>query len=288
MLTMLISGVATGCIYALVAIGFSMVYKAMDLVNFAQGDIMMLGAFFGFTLLGVFPGAPYLLILSGAVVGGALVGYLIERFALRPAVRRKAGQTYLVLLTLGIGMILSNGARLIWGANPVVYDIPLAHQLLRLGDVAFPAAYLYIGGAMVVILVALQLFFTRTWTGLTLRAAADDRESASLMGIAVVRSSSLSFVIASMLGAAAGVLYAPLYYVSFDMGLIGIKAFAAAALGGFGNLPGAVVGGLVIGIAEAYGGATIGNQYQDSIAFGSMILLLLFFPKGLLGKRRAA
>jgi branched-chain amino acid transport system permease protein len=280
----LISGLAIGCVYGLVAIGFSMVFRAMGLVNFAQGDILMLGAFLGFTLLSWLPGMPYLLVLVGASLAAGAFGFLLERFVLRPAMRRNANQIYLVLLTLGIGIVLSNGARLIWGANPVIYDIPLRNELVHFGKIALPVVYFYIGAGMLVILFLLQLLFKRSWVGLTLRAVADDPQAARLMGISVSRASSTAFVVACMLGAAAGVFYAPLFYVSFDMGLIGVKAFAAAVVGGFGNLPGAIIGGLVIGVAEAIGGVTIGTEYQDSIAFAAMIALLLLRPRGLLGK----
>jgi branched-chain amino acid transport system permease protein len=283
-ITALISGLAVGCVYALVAIGFSMIFRAMALVNFAQGDIMMLGAFVGYTMLVFMPGTSYPVLLLGAVVAGAVIGYLLERFILRPAVKRNANQIYLVLLTLGIGMVLSNGARLIWGANPVVYDLPLRFEIVEFGQETLPIVYFYIAGGMVIILFLLHYFFTRTWTGLTLRAVADDPNAAGLMGISVTRASSIAFVIASMLGTVAGVFYAPLYFVSFDMGLIGIKAFAAAAVGGFGNVQGAVIGGLVIGVAEAVGGSILGTEFQDSIAFAAMIILLLIRPKGLLGK----
>lgn len=288
LLTALVSGLAIGCVYGLVAIGFSMVFRAMGLVNFAQGDILMLGAFLGFSLLAWMPGMPYLLLLVGASLAAGVFGFLLERFILRPAVRRNANQTYLVLLTLGIGIVLSNAARLVWGANPVIYNIPLRNDVLRFGGMALPVLYFYIGAGMVVILLLLQHLFKRTWVGLSLRAVADDPQAAQLMGISVSRSSSAAFTIACMLGAAAGVFYAPLFYVSFDMGLIGVKAFAAAVVGGFGNLPGAVVGGLVIGVAEAVGGVYIGTEFQDSIAFATMIVLLMLKPRGLLGKGAAA
>lgn len=288
MITAIVSGLALGCVYGLVAIGFSMIFRAMGLVNFAQGDIMMVGAFLGYSVLTWMPGAPYLVVLVLAVLGAGVLGYLLERFALRPAIRRHAGQIYLVLLTLGLGIILSNAARIVWGANPVVYNIPLRNELIRIGDLALPAAYLHIAVGTVVILFLLQRLFSGTWTGLALRAVADDPQAARLMGISVTSASASAFVIASMLGAAAGVFYAPLFYVSFDMGLIGIKAFAAAVVGGFGNVPGAVVGGLIIGVAEAVGGVLIGTEYQDSIAFGAMILILLIRPFGLLGKGVAA
>lgn len=284
MLVQLISGLAIGCIYGLVAIGFSMVYRAMGLVNFAQGDIMMVGGFLGYTILSMAPMLPFWLVLLGAVCGTAVLGAVIERVAFRPAVRRQAGQITLVLLTLGVGILLSNAARLIWGANPVVYNIPLAHEVVRIGGYPLPLVYLYIFATMAVLLVGLHLFFTRTWVGIALRAVADDRDTASTMGIDVGRASSISFAIAAGIAAAAGALYAPIVYASFDMGLVGVKGFAAAVVGSLGSIPGAVLGGLVIGVGETFGAQLIATEYQDSIAFGVMIVILLLRPNGLLGR----
>lgn len=282
----LISGLAVGCIYGLVAIGFSMIFRATGLVNFAQGDIMMLGAFLGYTVLAALPGIPFVLVLVIAVVATSVFGIVIERVAFRPALDRKAGQIYLVLLTLGIGIVLSNAARLIWGANPVVYNTPLAHSIVQVAGYPLPTVYLYIAATMVAFLVALQLLFSRTWIGLALRAVADDPETARIMGVDTGTASSVSFAIASGIGAAAGVLYAPIFYVSFDMGLIGIKAFAAAIVGSLGSIPGAVLGGLIIGTGETFGAMLLATEYQDSIAFAIMIAVLLFRPTGLLGTAR--
>lgn len=284
--TQLMSGLAIGSIYGLVAIGFSMIYRAMGLVNFAQGDMMMIGAFFGFSILTFIPGCPFWLALLGSVAVSAVFGLVVERVAFRPSLKRKADQTYLVLLTLGIGIVLSNAARLIWGANPVVYPTPLTHEVVFVAGYPLPAVYLYIAIAMPALLVGLHLFFTRTWLGLALRAAADDPDTAATMGVRPSLASSSSFAIASAVGAVAGVLYAPITYVSFDMGVIGVKAFAAAAVGTLGSIPGAILGGLVIGLGETFGGQLIANEYQDSIAFALMIIILILRPTGLLGGRR--
>ena len=279
----ILSGLAVGCIYALVAIGFSMIYRALGLVNFAQGDIMMLGAFIGYTLLLAWPAMPFWIVLVGAMLVTGLLGMVIERVAFRSAVKRKADQIYLVLLTLGIGMVLSNGARLIWGANPVVYPTPLAHQVYTVAGYPFPAVYLYIVVTMPLLLIGLQLFFARTWAGLGSRAVSDDREVAALMGLDAGRASGISFGIAAATGAMAGVLYAPITYVSFDMGIIGVKAFAAAIIGSLGSIPGALIGGLIIGLGETLGSQLIATEYMDSIAFLIMICILLVRPTGLLG-----
>lgn len=282
----LISGAAIGCVYGLVAIGFSMIYRATGLVNFAQGDIMMLGAFLGYSLL-LLPGTPLLVVLVVAAAVTGLFGLVLERFVFRPAVRRNASQIYLVLLTLGIGIVLSNSARLIWGANPVVYAVPEAHRTIDLLGYPLPVTYFYIWTTMAVLLAGLHLFFAHTWTGLAVRGVVDNKDVARTLGVDADLASAISFGIASAIGAAAGVLYAPLFYVSFDMGNIGVKAIAAAVLGGLGSIPGAVVGSLVIGWGETLGAAAIAPEYQDSIAFALMILILILLmrPMGLLGAR---
>ena len=283
----LLSGLAVGCIYGLVALGFSMIFRAMGLVNFAQGDLMMVGAFFGYSVLKAFADAPFILVLLAAMVCSGLLGAAIERFAFRPAVKRKADQIYLVLLTLGIGMVLSNGARLIWGADPVVYPSPLTHEVIMVASYPLPAVYLYILVAMPTLLVALHLFFTRTWLGLAMRAASDDPETAASFGVSHGSASTWAFAIAAAVGTVAGVLYAPITYVSFDMGVVGVKAFAAAVIGTLGSIPGAIVGGLIIGLGETFGAQILAHEYQDSIAFLIMIAILLIRPTGLFPSARA-
>jgi branched-chain amino acid transport system permease protein len=284
LMTLLLSGLAVGCVYAMIAVGYSMIYRAMGLVNFAQADIMMLGAFIGYAILVAWPALPFWLVIIAATVVTGAFGAAIERVAFRPALKRNADQIYLVLLTLGIGIVLSNCALLIWGANPVVYAIPLTHEVYTLAGYPFPAVYLYIAVAMPLMLVGLQLFFSRTWVGLAARATADDKETAAMMGINVGRASGVSYAIASGTGALAGVLYAPTSFVSYDMGVIGVKAIAAAVIGTLGSVPGAVIGGLIIGVGEMLGGQFISTKYMDSIAFMVMIAILLLRPTGLMSK----
>ena len=283
----IVSGLTIGCIYGLVAIGFSMIFRAMGLVNFAQGDLMMLGGFMGYTCLSLVPQMPFPLVVIAAMLIVGAFGYVVERVAFRPAVERNASQIYLVLLTLGIGIVLANAARLIWGANPVVYKIPLAHDVVQIGGYPLPKVYFYIVGFMTLLMIVLHWFFNRTWTGLTLRAAAQDGGTAALFGVDNARASSLAFGLASAIGAAAGVLYAPLFFVAFDMGVVGLKAFAAAAIGTLGSVPGAVIGGLIVGVIETIGGQRIGAEFQDSLAFGAMILVLMFRPNGLFAVSRS-
>ncbi len=279
---LLLSGLAVGCIYGLVAAGFSMVYRAMGLVNFAQGDIMMVGAFIGYSIIVLGPGLPFWLVIILAALVTAALGFLIERFAFWPAVKRGADQIYLVLLTLGVGIVLSNGARIIWGANPLVYPTPITHETIMLANYPVPGVYPYIAAVMILLVIGLQFFFTRSWMGLALRASADDPQTASIMGVNLGFASALSFAIASGIGAVAGVLYAPITFASPDMGLIGIKAFAAAALGTLGSIPGALIGGLIVGVGETIGGQLLAPEYQDSMAFLLMIAILMVKPTGLM------
>jgi branched-chain amino acid transport system permease protein len=283
-MTQLLSGLAVGCIYALIAVGYSMIYRAMGLVNFAQADIMMLGAFVGYTILVAWPGMPYWLVLIAATFLTGAFGAVIERVAYRPALKRNVDKIYLVLLTLGIGIVLSNTALLIWGANPVVYSIPLTHKVYSIAGYPVPGVYLYIAFAMPLMLIGLHLFFSRTWIGIAARATADDRETAAIMGVNVGMASGISFAIAAGTGALAGVLYAPISFVSYDMGVIGVKAIAAAVIGTLGSIPGAVIGGLIIGVGEMLGSELISPKYMDSMAFVVMISILLLRPTGLMSR----
>ncbi len=188
----LLSGLAMGCIYALIAIGFSLIYRTMNLVNFAQGDIMMVGAFLGYSMLAGVPDLPFGLVLVLAAAATGALGYVLERAALRPAMRRQAGPIYVVLLTLGLGIVLSNLARLIWGANPVTYPGPLTHATISIGSYPLPAVYLWIFAVMAVLLAGLRFLFRHTWLGIALRAVADDPDTARTMGIDSGKAAALS------------------------------------------------------------------------------------------------
>jgi len=281
-----VGGIAIGCIYSLIALGFSMIVRAMDLLNFAHGEVLMLGGMLGVTAL-VGLRFPYWATIVAVTAASAVVGAILEWVVFRPLRRHRAPLDNMIIATVGLGIFLRNGAILVWGADPVRYPVKYGEPLV-LGPVRLPLENLWILGVGVAAMVLLQLFFARTKTGVAMRASAFNPVTARLMGIPVDRMNLYTFAIGSALAGLAGVLLAPLLYASFDMGSVGLKAFAAACLGGFGSVPGAIVGGLVLGVGETLGAFFVSTSYQDALAFGLLILLLLFRPSGLFGRPQRA
>lgn len=291
----LTNGLTVGAVYALVALGYTMVYGVMKLINFAHGDFFMLGSYLGFTLLaGVFVGGALplwsaLIITVAVSMGGvALLGVLIERAAYRPL--RRSNRLTAVVSALGVSIFLQNAAMLIWGPRYRAYP-PWA-----VPDIRWEIGSVHIGLMQVLILVVslllmagLYLFVQRTTVGAAIRATAIDHDTARLMGINVDHIIRLIFVIGPALGAVAGVLLG-LYYrqIHFTVGwAYGLKAFTAAIMGGIGNIPGAMVGGLLLGILEMLGAGYVSAAWKDVFVFLILILLLMFRPTGLLGERVA-
>lgn len=281
-----VGGLAIGCIYSLIALGISMVIRAMDLLNFAHGEVMMLGGMVGATAL-IALRLPYAGAIAVVMLASAAAGMALDRLVLLPLRRTRASMDRMIIATVGLGIFLRNGAILVWGADPVRYPVRFGNPL-RLGPLRVPVESLWILGVAVGLMVLLQLFFARTRTGVAMRAAAYSPVAARLMGIPVDRMNLYTFAIGSALAGAAGVLLAPLLYASYDMGSVGLKAFAAACLGGFGSVPGAIVGGLLLGVGETLAAFFISSSYQDAIAFAMLILVLLFLPSGLFGRPQRA
>src|SRR6266568_592061 len=227
----LIGGIAMGCIYSLIALGYNMLIRAMNLLHFAQGEVMMVGALSGVTLVSALH-VPYLVAIPLIMVLCAALSLALDAFAYRPIRRRNVPVINLIIATLGVSIVLSNGAILVWGAEPIRYPTIYGSGALMLGPVRLPPQFLaplLVGGGL---MVALQLFFTR-----------------SLVGIAIDRTIQYTFAISGAMGGAAGALLGPIIFASFNMGeVIGIKAFVAATLGGLGSMPGAMVGGIVFGV----------------------------------------
>ena len=283
---LVIVGLSLGMVYALVAIGISLIFSGLDVVHFAHGEIYMLGAFIGLIIHNVFK-LPFPLVLLGSMVVTGLIGVVIERVFYRRILRGGGGYTVagmaMVICGFGMSIVLQNVAFLIWGARalpfPVTFGMPV-----ELGNVTLPASYAWIVIAAIVLMLALHLFLKKTRLGLAVRAVAGNKEIAYLMGINVPLAISVIFAVACALGAAAGVLVGPINYVQVQMGVgVLIKAFAAAVVGGFGSLPGAVLGGLLVGVTESLGAGYLSGSYKDIYAFILMIIVLMVRPAGLLG-----
>lgn len=277
-----INGLSVGMIYALTAIGFTLIFGVLNLVNFAHGEIFMFGAFVSLSLSHVL-GGEIILSFLGGVLAGALLGMLMERVAFYPL--RHAKHETTLLATLGLSILLKEAATLLWGPQTQSYNIE--NRFLS-GNWGFGSFQL--SGIQILIIVvsvglmgALHLFLHRTRVGNGIRAISQNREAASLMGVHVDRTTNLTFAVGSALGAAAGILVG-LYYNTVNpyMGYLpGIKAFVAMALGGLTSIPGAVAGGILLGMSESLAGAYIQSGLQDAIAFLVLVLFFIFRPSGL-------
>ena len=299
-LTELVSGVTHGSVYALIALGYSMVYGILKLLNFAHGDIYMVGSFIGFGLITVFGGAEALstsiwlllfLMFLCAMLGGGLLGVLIERFAYRRL--RNAPRIAPLITALGVSFFLENAALLVLGAQYQSYDSFAwkGGELWRKGftlpaGVHLALAQMIVVVGAIVLMVFLTLFVQRTQLGKAMRATSFDREAAAMMGIDVDRVIVATFFIGSALAGAAGVFNGLAYqqvwpYMGFQAGLY---AFIAAVIGGIGNLPGAVVGGLVIGLGQSLAIGYVSSTFSDAVLFAILIAVLILRPSGVLGR----
>ena len=285
-LQLLISGIANGCIYGLIALGFVLIYKASESVNFAQGDLMILGAFLAIALINTNQAdLPFLLGLAIAGASLAVFAYLLDALLLR----RVFGQPQLtvVVLTIAIGFILRFIIGAIWGHDPVSLESPFAGQRLSLGALSVPMVDAVIIAVTVSLVVLLWLFFARTRLGLAMQASSQNQMAAYYMGIPVKRVVSLVWAMAGVMAAIAGVMFAAKGAVEPAAGLVfGIKAFAAAVIGGLGSLPGALAGGLLIGIMEPFAGRHLPSHMAQIAPYALMLLVLILRPSGLFAQMR--
>lgn len=284
LLQLLISGVAQGCIYGLIALGFVLIYKATETVSFAQGDLMMVGAFGGLltmTLLGF----PFWLAVIASVVGMGLFGVVVERLVIRPILGQPAFS--IVMLTIGVGYVLRGVITMIpnIGTDTHTLAVPYAGEVVRLGALVLSAEQLVVIGVTAGLCGGLFALFKYSKLGIAMQAASQNQLAAYYMGIPVQRLNGLVWGLAAGVAAIAGLLLAPITFVHANMGFIGLKAFPAAVVGGFGSLPGAIVGGLVIGIVEAVSGFYLPEGFKDIAPYLVVLLMLVLKPNGLFGEK---
>ena len=290
----IVNGLTIGMIYTLIALGYTMVYGIAQLINFAHGDVFMVGAYLGLfaytTLLplcavATHSAAGIALIFLIAMGLSALLGVLIERFAYQPL--RSAPRLAPLITAIGVSFLLQNIVMLIFGPTDKSFPELMKIQNLTFGPVVVTNLQLVIAGTSVALMLALHLFVSRTRTGKAMRALADDSVAANLVGINTNRIISATFFIGSALAGAGGIMFA-MYYntINFHDGyLAGLKAFTAAVLGGIGNIPGAMLGGVLIGVLEGLGAGYLSSEWKNVFAFFVLILILLFRPQGILGSR---
>jgi branched-chain amino acid transport system permease protein len=292
-----LNGLTEGSTYALIALGYTLIYGVLKLLNFAHGDVFMVGSFIGFGVLKVFGGSsdnalPVWLLLGAMVIaamaGCALLGVAIERFAYRPL--RDAPRIAPLISALGVSFLLSNSFQLMFGAQQFDYGVfnldggSLFFRGFTIGDVHVPLIRIITITSAFVLMVVLWMLVTRTRTGKAMRATSFDREAAAMMGIDIDRVIVFTFVIGSALAGAAGVMFALRVPTAASIGfLIGLKGFTAAVIGGIGSIPGAMAGGLILGFAEAYTQGYWTTRWSDLVIFSVLITFMLFRPSGLLG-----
>lgn len=282
---LLFTGVGIGAIYALVALGFVLLIRAADVVNFAQGEFSMLGAYAMVVLFSGL-GVPYWVSLVAAVVLMAAFGLLFAGATYWPL--RFRGQLPVIISTIGASILLSNLVLVLYGPSPQVLPGLFDSPGIEVGGVFMDSQYLAIIVFTVLLVLLQYLVFERTLLGKRLQATSQDKEMASLLGIPVAGMVLITFAYSAALGGFAGVLVAPVLFVSVHMGaLISLKAFAANIIGGFGSIPGAILGGLALGVVETFGAAYISVPYKDAIAFAVLLAFLLVRPQGLFGERIA-
>ena len=282
-LTTLISGLSLGSIYALIALGYTMVYGIAKMLNFAHGDVIMVGAFTVIVSV-MMVGFPVWVGLLLSVIVCTALGMTIERDAYKPL--RKAEPLTVLITAIGVSYLLQNVALLIFGSTQKSFPKVFHVSSVQFGDVSMSGESVVTLAVTIVIMICLSLFINKTRAGKAMRAVSQDKEAAELMGISVNRTISLTFAIGSALAAVAGVFYGATYgFIGpFTGSMPGIKAFVAAVFGGIGSIPGAMVGGLLLGVLESMSKAYISTELSDGIVFASLIVVLLVRPTGLFGK----
>lgn len=278
----LFTGVTVGATYALVALGFTLIYNSSHVINFAQGEFLMVGGMATVSLVGM--GVPMPLAIVLAVLLAGVLGIALQRFAIAPA--KQADVVTLIIITIGASIFIRGLAQLVWGKQyHVMQNFSSDKPLVILGATVNSQSF-WVLGIGAVLVVALVLFFSRTMTGKAILATSMNKDAARLVGIRTQMILMLAFLLSAVLGSIAGIIVAPITFTAYDIGImLGLKGFVAAALGGLGSGVGAIVGGLLLGLVEAMTAGYISSDYKDAVAFSMIILVLFFMPRGLFGSR---
>ena len=283
-LQLALSGIAIGCVYALVALGFVLIYKATETVNFAQGDMMMLGGFFAYTATALM-GWPYWAAIVFALVVMALFGMAAERIVLRPVLGQ--AQFTVVMVTIGVGYVLRGVVSMVpgWGTDTYKIATPFAEKVVNLGGAAISLEQLMIIVMTAALCAVLFGFFRFTRIGIAMQATSQNQLAAYYMGIPVRRVNTLIWGLSAAVATFASILLAPITFVHANMGFIGLKAFPAAVVGGFGSIPGAIAGGIIIGLVESFAGYYLPEGFKDIAAYIVVLFVLMVKPSGLFGEK---
>jgi len=277
----LITGVTVGSVYAMVAVGFNIIYNVTEIINFAQGEFVMLGGLI-MVFIHVSLGLPLVLAFLLTIVLVTLVGMLLDRLAINPI--RQPTVLTLIIATIAASILLKGAAMFIWGKDP--FDLPAfsgRNPITILGAVIQPQ-YFWVIGFLILTVIVLTIFFEKTIIGKAMSACADNPDAASLVGINVKRMILLSFALSAAIGAVAGITVTPISLMEYDRGaMLAIKGFGAAVLGGLGSFPGAVIGGLIMGAIESFGAGLVSSGYKDAFALIVLLVVLFFRPSGILG-----
>ncbi|MDO5331059.1 MAG: branched-chain amino acid ABC transporter permease [Bacillota bacterium] len=283
-LNFLISGISLGSVYAIIALGYTMVYGIAKMLNFAHGDVIMVGAYACFFMAQKF-GLPAIVAVIIAMAACTLLGILIEKLAYKPL--RSAPSLAVLITAIGVSYFLQNAAQVLWSTNPKVFSSIVGDGVIHIGEIPVTHVAILTVVCCVVIMIGLTLFINNTKVGKAMRACSEDKGAAQLMGIDVNKTISTTFAIGSALAAIAGVLYMSAFPILTPTAgsMPGIKAFTAAVFGGIGSIPGAFLGGILLGVIENLAKAYISTELSDAIVFAVLIIVLLVKPAGLLGKQ---
>lgn len=277
---LVISGMALGCVYALIALGFVLIFKATEVINFAQGEFMMLGAFVAFSLLNYAYLPFWMSVLLTLLIMGCF-GAVLDRVVMRYLVGEPVFA--MVMFTIGLSIFLRSIAGMIWSTDTYTLGLPSGNAIVHLGTVVLSVGDLLVVGTTAVLVALLFIFFRFTDLGIAMQATSQNQYATYLMGINVERVFSITWALSAVVAAVAGILLAPLLFLHKDMGFIGLKAFPAAVLGGFGSIPGAIVGGLIIGVSENLAGGFLPLWVKDIFAYIVLIAVLIIRPEGIFG-----